>query len=459
MKLSFYGGARAVTGANYLLEFEDKHSPTGSQKILIDCGLYQGCNYCEVSNFNPFPYKPSEIERVFLTHAHIDHSGRLPKLVKDGFKGTVFSTPPTKDFAQHLLIDSQHILARTAAKKNKEEFMYQETDVYQLLKQWQGIEYGKEIPLGNSGAVAIFHSAGHILGSASIEIRAEGKTILFSGDLGNNPSPLIGPADAPCKADYCLIESAYGDRIHEDLPHRQEKLKAVTVDAVKAGGALMIPAFSLERTQILLLEMKKIFKENAIPESVPVYLDSPLAIRLTEIYNNYRGYFKPEVASQFAHPEKIFSFPNLKMTMSTDQSRAIKGRKGPKIIIAGAGMSNAGRIIHHEKQYLPDPHSTLLIFGYQAEGTLGRLLLDGRKKVKILGSMVPVRAKIKAIGAYSAHADQVQLLNWAAPMKKTLKKMFVVQGEEKASLALAGKMKEVYGFDAVVPQINESVEL
>lgn len=457
MKLTFCGGAQSVTGANYLLEFEDKSSKTGTRKILIECGLIQGCNFCEKQNFAPFPYDPSEISELFISHAHIDHCGRAPKLVKDGFNGKVYSTPPTRDFAKHLLFDSENLLEREA-EKLKEEKIYDDHHIEKLMDLWEGVEYEEEIPIGKSGAVASFHSAGHILGSASIEIRAEGKTILFSGDLGNSPAPLIGPPDAPCKADYCLIESAYGDRIHEDLRERRQKLQTVVENSIKRGGTLMIPAFSLARTQALLLELRDIFTQNKI-EKVPIFLDSPLAIKLTDVYNQYRGYFKEEIQHRFETKEKIFDFPHLKRTLLREESIAIKSVKGPKIVIAGSGMSNGGRILHHEKNYLPDPNSTLLIFGYQAENTLGRDLLEGAKEVKIMGTTVPVRATVRAIGAYSAHADQSQLLKWAEPLKGSLKKMFIVQGEGPASKTLAEEMRRVHGFDAVVPTHGQTVEL
>ncbi|MDP3881187.1 MAG: MBL fold metallo-hydrolase [bacterium] len=466
MKLTFYGGAQSVTGANYLLEFEDSSSlpvrgtqtgKTGTRKILIDCGLIQGCNFCEKQNFEPFPYNPEEISELFITHAHIDHCGRAPKLVKDGFRGKVYSTPPTRDFAKHLLFDSENLLEREAEKQKRDK-IYDEHHIEKLMDLWQGVEYEEEMPIGKSGAVAVLHSAGHILGSASIEIRAEGKTILFSGDLGNSPAPLIGPPAAPCKADYCLIEAVYGDRIHEDLKERRQKLQAVVENSIKRGGTLMIPAFSMARTQALLLELRDIFEQNKI-EKVPIFLDSPLAIKLTDVYNQYRGYFKEELQHRFATAEKIFDFPHFKKTLLKEESIAIRNVKGPKIIIAGSGMSNGGRILHHEKNYLPDPASTLLIFGYQAKNTLGRDLLEGARQVKILGQNVSVRATVKAIGGYSAHADQSQLLKWAEPLKGSLKKMFVVQGEEPASKALAKAMREVHGFDAVVPQHGQTVEL
>ncbi|PIR88590.1 MAG: MBL fold hydrolase [Candidatus Harrisonbacteria bacterium CG10_big_fil_rev_8_21_14_0_10_44_23] len=457
MKLTFYGGAGAVTGANYLLEFDDPSHKNGKQKILIDCGLSQGGNEAERGNFKPFPYKASEIDRVLITHAHIDHSGLLPKLIKAGFKGNIFSTAPTRDFAEPLLLDAEHIM-RNDAEKYKSTPIYSIEDVTNMLKQWHAVDYEKLLPLGGGGASAMFYSAGHILGSASILIHAEGKNILFSGDLGNAPAPLIGPPEPPADVDYCLIESAYGDRIHEDLAQRRKKLEEVAINSIQTGGTLMIPTFALSRTQILLLELKHLFEKHEV-KPVPVFLDSPLAIKITEIYNKYRGYFRPEVASRFAHPESIFDFPNLRITPTTEESKSINKVKGPKIIIAGSGMSTAGRILHHEKRYLPDANSTLLIFGYQVAGTLGRMLLDGKKRVKIMGEQVNVKARVRAIGAYSAHADQNQLIEWVKPFKDKVKKIFVVQGDPKSSGALADRIKKEYKIDAVVPKNRGSVTL
>lgn len=456
MKLTFYGGAQSVTGANYLLEFADEKSSGGVRKVLIDCGLAQGSHFVEEHNYQPFKYSPADINEVLVTHAHIDHTGRLPKLFKDGFRGVVYSTPPTRDFAELLLLDSEHILQQEAERARHEQ-LYREDDVIGLMGYWRGVSYHQKIPLGEK-ASATFYSAGHILGSASISIEAEGKKIIFSGDLGNQPAPFIGPAECPTDADYCVMESAYGNRIHEDLSERRSKLEKVIVETMKAGGALMIPAFALERTQILLLELKDMLAKHSIP-NVPIFIDSPLAIKLTAVYNLYRTYFKPELQHRFSDIQDMFKFPGLHMTATTEDSKAINSVANPKIVIAGSGMSHAGRILHHERRYLPDPKSTLLIFGYQAEGSLGRLLLNGAPAVRIMGEEVTVRAKIKALGAYSAHADQRQLLDWIKPLKNSVKKVFLVQGEGDAAGVLASKIEGEFGISSEVPTEGESVVL
>jgi len=456
MKLTFCGGAGAVTGANYLLEIADPGVDGGIRKILIDCGLSQGSHFLEELNYKPFGYDPAEISAVFVTHAHIDHSGKLPKLVKDGFKGAVYSTPPTKDFAELLLLDSQHIL-RQEGERIGRVALYEEKDIGDLMLLWQGVEYHQQITLGDSIKVTLY-SAGHILGSASILIEAEGKKIIFSGDLGNQPAPLIGPAECPTDVDYCLMESAYGDRIHEDLDNRYQKLERVIIETIKEGGVLMIPAFALERTQILLLEIHEMLDKHQIPP-VPIYIDSPLAIKLTGVYNRYRSYLRPEIAQHFHGSDKVFSFPDLHMTLTTDESKAINHAGNPKIVIAGSGMSHAGRILHHELHNLSGPKNTLLIFGYQVEGSLGRRLLNGAKEVRILGQEVRVKAHVRAIGAYSAHADQRQLMNWVKPLSGRVKKVFLVQGEGSAATVLAGKLTNELKIPAEVPSLGDVVML
>jgi metallo-beta-lactamase family protein len=456
MKLTFCGGAGAVTGANYLLEIADAKMPGGVRKILIDCGLAQGSHFLEELNYQPFAYNPADISEVFVTHAHIDHTGRLAKLVRDGFHGTVYSTPPTRDFGELLLLDSQRILEQEADRMHKPH-LYELNHIGDLMQLWKGVPYHQTIHLGDSTKVT-FYSAGHILGSATVYIEAEGKSIIFSGDLGNQPAPLIGPSECPTKADYCIMESAYGDRNHEGLENRYQKLERVILETVKDGGVLMIPAFALERTQILLLEMHEMLEKHQIPQ-ISIFIDSPLAIKLTTVYNRYRDYLKPDLAKHFTDMDQLFRFPGLRMTATVEDSKQINHAPNPKIIVAGSGMSHAGRILHHEMRYLPDPKSTLLIFGYQAEGSMGRRLLEGAKSVHIMGEEVRVRAHVKAIGAYSAHADQRQLMEWVKPLTGHVKKVFLVQGEGKAATVLANKITTELGISAEVPAPGYSVML
>ncbi len=446
MKIIFYGGAGSVTGSNYMLE-------SGNARILIDCGMAQGSSFAEKENFEDFSYDVSSIQAIFVTHAHIDHTGKIPKIVKDGFKGKIYSTPPTKDFAELLLIDSEHVLQEESNKTGLPD-LYETEDVETAMGMWETVGYHKPIQVGNFKVT--FYDAGHILGSSTIKIEAEGKTIVFSGDLGNYPAPIIHNTEPLPEADYCVIESTYGARIHEDTSEREGELEDVIEDTVKRGGVLMIPAFAMERTQELLYHIDGLMRHGRVP-GIPVFMDSPLAIKLTAVYKKYEKYFNPETFDLVKSGEDIMNFPGLKMTLTVEQSKEINNIAPPKIIIAGSGMSNGGRIRHHEQRYLPDPNSTILFVGYQAVGTLGRAILEGAKTVHIFGEEIPVRCQIRTITAYSAHADQPRLLAWLKPRSEALKKVFVVQGEEGSSEILAAKIRDELAVGAHVPKKNEEI--
>lgn len=448
MKLTFYGGAESVTGANYLLE-------SGDHRLIVDCGLIQGSNYAEKQNYEPFPYKPSEVQVVLVTHAHLDHIGRLPKLYAEGFSGSVYSTEPTRDFAEVSLLDSEHILGREAEREHKEPFCTAD-NVEGMMRLWKGVKYHEPFTVGPF--TIEFFDAGHILGSSMIRVEVEGKKILFSGDLGNSPAPIIRPLEYIDSADYVLVESAYGDRNHENVSRREEMLEDVIEDTVRRGGTLLIPIFALERTQEILFHMHKLFLQGRVPR-VPVYLDSPLAIKLTDVYKKYEDYFNKETIRIVESGADILNFPGLKFTLSTEESKKINTAPSPKIILAGSGMSQGGRIMHHEKLYLPDPKNTILFVGFQTSRSLGRQIMEGAKSVMIAGEHVPVRAELRTISSYSAHADQQQLLRWLKPLRLSAKKVFVVQGDEGSSAVLAQKIRDDLAMDAVVPQIGMSVEL
>lgn len=448
MKLTFFGGAGAVTGANYLLE-------SAGTKILVDCGLEQGSHFAERKNFEPFPYDPKAIDALLITHAHIDHTGRVPKLYKDGFRGKIFSTSPTRDFAQFLLLDSEHILGREAEREGHPP-LYETPDVEAVMRIWEGRAYHEPAAVGDLAFE--FFDAGHVLGSAFIRVQGEGKTVVFSGDLGNYPAPIIKPTETLSAADYCLIESTYGDRVHEGVDERREALEDAVEDVANAGGVLMIPAFALERTQELLYHLHELFEEGRVP-SIPVFVDSPLAIKLTAVYKKYEHYFNKETLNLVRSGDDILNFPGLHLTLTTEESKSINGIQPPKVVIAGSGMSHGGRILHHEKRYLADSKSMILFVGYQAKGSLGRQILDDAPTVKILGEEIPVRCRKRAIGGYSAHADQPRLLKWLEPMRNDLKRVFVVQGEEEASTALAQKIRDDLALDAVIPKSGDSVVL
>jgi len=431
---------------------------SGDVKILIDCGLRQGGTFCELDNFEPFAYDPKDVTAVLVTHAHIDHTGRLAQLAKYGFKGKVFSTPPTKDFAELLLLDSEHILKKEAERCNKEP-IYSASDVERVHSLWEGILYHEHFSIGPFEIE--FVNAGHILGSASIIVKAEGKTIVFSGDLGNIPTPFIKGTEYITHADYALIESAYGGRIHEGADVREQTLEKMINEVVRDKGVVMIPAFALERTQEMIYVINDLVENKRIPR-VPVFIDSPLAIKLTAVYQKYSRnswYFSEEVILQIKGGDAIFNFPGLSLSLTRHQSMAIANVPPPKIIIAGSGMSHGGRIVHHEKRYLSNSNNVILLVGYQAQGSLGRKILDGDKFVEILGEEISVLAKVKSIGGYSAHADQPQLLKWLLAMKGSVRRVFVVQGESDEALALSEKANSELGINATVPLTGDVVEL
>ncbi|MBI2626846.1 MAG: MBL fold metallo-hydrolase [Parcubacteria group bacterium] len=452
MRITFYGGAKLVTGANYLLEDKDFLA-------LVDCGLFQGSRFCEDLNYEPFPYEPKNIKYVFITHSHIDHTGRLPKLYKEGFRGKVFSTRPIRDILEHALPDSLNHLKREAEEQNREP-IYSFEDVGSVIKLFETFDYDQKTDLGN-GKYFILHDAGHILGSSIIEFGWSGGRILFSGDLGNPPTPLLRPTEYIEGVDYVVVESAYGNRIHENRDERKEILKTTIEETIKRGGVLMIPSFAMERTQELLFELNEMVENKRIP-FIPIFIDSPLAIKLTEVYKKHEAYFNKEASYLIDSGDDIFKFPGLYFTSSVEESKSINEVNSPKIIIAGSGMSQGGRILHHERRYLSDPNSTILFVGYQAKGSLGRKILDGEKEVKIFGESILIKCKIKAIGGYSAHADQPGLVRWVkkASIGEKLKKVFIVQGEEIAMEALSEKLKdEISGLETVIPSIGDDFDL
>jgi len=450
MKISFLGGAESVTGAQYLLEH-------GKARILVDCGLFQGGAALEKENEEPFGFDPATIHALFVTHSHIDHIGRIPLLVKNGFRGAIYSTPPTKDVSYELLLDAHTLM--THQLKEREAPLYDVVDIDRAMELWKTVRYHE--PFSVSEFRVEFFNSGHILGSAFVRIEAGGKTIVFSGDLGNAPAPLVKDYERVEFADYAVIESAYGGRLHGSKQEGTAMLEDIIEDVVKERGTLIIPAFAMERTQELLYELNSLIEHGRIPR-VPVFIDSPLAIRLTSIYEKYihdADYFDDEVQRLRMAGDEILNFSGLRFTLTTEESKEINTAPPPKIIIAGSGNSQGGRILHHEKRYLSDPHSVLLFVGYQTEGSLGRRILDGEKEVFIMGDRVPILARVEEIESFSAHADQAQLMEWASSMRRSLKKLFVVQGEIEQSNALAHIISDVLAIDAVVPQQGDVYEL
>ncbi len=460
MKIIFYGAARSVTGSNYLLEHE-------GIKMLVDCGLNQGTRYAEELNYRQFKYDPKEIKYVFITHSHIDHIGRLPKLYKDGFRGKVFATTATRDLMAVALPDNLKKIIEEA-KEMGHEALFSQEDLDGLMSLVEGVFYDQPFEL--NGMTVIFHDAGHILGSSIVEIQwrnqtaSENKKIYFSGDLGNPPTPLLRPTEQVKDADYIVVESAYGDRVHEGREERRSKLISIIQDTIKRGGVLMIPSFAVERTQELLYELNGLFNKEKIPR-VPVFVDSPLANKMTAVYQKHFEYFNKETEYLINSGDDVFNFPVLKLTSTVEESKEINNVPPPKIIIAGSGMSQGGRILHHEIRYLSDPNSTILFVGYQVDGSLGRRIQRGEKMVNIMGQSVEVACRIENLSSYSAHADQPGLLKWVGGATiegggaGNLKKVFVVQGEDESARTLANLVREKYRIEAVAPIEDEVFEL
>lgn len=447
-KITFCGGTGVVTGSNFLLEADGK-------KILIDCGLTQGVKLADDINWEPFPYNPKEIDILFVTHAHIDHLGRIPKLIKDGFIGKIYSTPPTKALAEPMLLDAANILSKNTDLNLNE--IYTEENIKLSLSSWSSFNYHEPIKLTDKLEVSLLN-AGHILGSSMVLFTYNGKKILFTGDLGNSPSPLLPDTEKINDIDYLIMESVYGDRNHESRNDRRKFLEAAIEDNYKRRGTLVIPTFSLERSQELLFELNALVEQNRIPV-MPIFLDSPLAIRLTEIFKQSKDYFNEDAKNALSTDEYLFNFPGLRSTLQSEESKTISSVPNPKIIIAGSGMSSGGRVVHHEKQYLPDPNNTILLTGYQAAGSPGRLIQEGIKTIKISGEYVTVRAHVVTIYGYSGHKDSDGLLNFVSDAQESLKKVFVVMGEPKSSLFLVQKLRDNLGIEAYAPEQGSSVVL
>lgn len=443
MKLSFHGGAREVTGACYLLEME-------RTRILVDCGLFQGASECEDLNFEPFRFSPQNIDALFVTHGHLDHVGRIPKLVREGFAGAIYSTAATRDLARIILEDALAL----ASRENRR--LYEAADLERAFGMWRALGYGEQGRAGD--AEFVLHNAGHILGSCFVEMRTGGKKILFTGDLGNVPSVLLQPPASVRGVDYLVIESTYGARTHESAEERALALERAVEDAALRRGALLIPAFATERTQDILHILNEMVHLKRVPE-MPVFVDSPLAIRVTEVYEKYMSEYCEEIrALCFAHPN-LFRFKRLTMTPTVEESKAINGAPAPKVIIAGSGMMNGGRILHHARRYLGDRNSILLVMGYQAAGSLGRRLVDGERIVKIFGEEVAVQAEIRQIKGFSAHADNPQLFSFVEKNRDTVKRVFVVQGEEAQAMHLTQEIRDRLGVAADAPMLHDEITL
>jgi metallo-beta-lactamase family protein len=464
-RLSFLGAARGVTGSSYLLEISGR-------RILIDCGFYQERKF-RGRNWDPFPIPPASVDAVLLTHAHLDHCGLLPKLVRDGFKGPIYCTAPTADIAKVIMLDSAKIQeedvaykARRHAKEGRDSPrrlvpVYKIEDAEACLKLLKPIEFDAPLQLGN-GVEAIYSVAGHILGSAMITVTADidgtRRSVLFSGDVGRWDSPLVKNPTTGLEADYVICESTYGNREHEDAKSIPGKLADIINETNAAGGNIVIPSFAVERTQEVLYRLSNLLNEDRIP-LLPTYLDSPMAIKVTEIFRKHSHLFDADAAEMLRAGNHPCDFPGLIMSRTATESKGINNLKNPTIIIAGSGMCTGGRIKHHLVRDIGSAENTILFVGYQAMGTLGRHILEGADEVRVLGKPRKVEARVEKINGFSGHGDRNELLRWLTSLSKAPKHVYLTHGEPDASESFAGLIGESLEWGVTIPDYLDEVTL
>ncbi len=473
MKVSFLGATKTVTGSNFLVEGAGK-------KFLVDCGMYQGSAADEYENEAPFLFNVDEIDFMLLTHAHIDHSGRIPKLYNEGYRNPVIATKATCDLCSIMLPDSGHIQEMEVEWKNRKRArkgekplppMYTAEDAAKSLEIFQPVQYDEIVTIDDNISVR-FNDAGHMLGSAIIEVwvTENGKTekAVFTGDLGNNDIPLLSPPTMISDADYLIMESTYGNRLHIRNDDKANIFLDVVYETLEKGGTVVIPSFAVGRTQEILYELNRIKEEKHDEEfykkyqrlmSVPVYVDSPLAISATEVFKENMNLFNEETQAIINEGDNPLEFDGLKFTRTADESKALNEKNESAIIISASGMCEVGRIKHHLKHHLWDPNSTILFVGYQAPGTLGRKLVDGEKKVKIFGEEIAVNARVEYIEGYSGHADQEWLMNFVYSFTNPPKHIFLVHGEPEGQLVLKQKLEENTSIPITIPSFGETYEL
>jgi metallo-beta-lactamase family protein len=463
--LTFMGAARNVTGSRYLVE-------ANNTTLLVDCGLYQERDFL-YRNWEPFRCSPQKLDAVLLTHAHLDHSGLLPKLVNEGFHGRVYCTPATADITKIMLLDSAHLQEEDAAYKKKRHTregrkgpfpeipLYTVADAEASLKLFTPVEYNRTVSVGE-GIETTFYDAGHVLGSSMIKMRisqgGEKRSIVFSGDIGRWDRPILHDPTVFKYTDYIVMESTYGDREHEGTHEIGDDLAEIVKSAFEAGGNIIVPAFALERAQEILYYLNNLRLEKRIPRLM-VFLDSPMAIKITQVFKQYYELFDQKMRTLVDRHESPFDMPGLKMVETVEESKALNAIKGTVMIIAGSGMVTGGRVKHHLVNNISRPECTVLFVGYQASGTLGRLILDGAKAVRIHGQRYPVRARIVQLQGFSAHADRDDLLKWLSALSVKPRHIFVTHGEETSAEQFCKFLGEKTGFECSVPSFSTTAHL
>lgn len=464
MKVKFLGAAGTVTGSCHVIE-------TDKVRFSVDCGLHQGNEETERRNQDSAVYRPRELDFILLTHAHIDHSGLLPRMVKKGFSGPIYATPPTRDLLSIMLTDSAHIQEMESEWRNtrnrrrlgrRVEPLYTTSDAEATLPLLRPVEYG--VPISPAEGVTVtWRDAGHILGSAFIEVRIEeggaATTLLFSGDLGR-PNQLIVNDPVPAsQADYLFLESTYGDRDHKDEGASLAELAEAIAYAYAGGEKVIIPAFAVERTQEVIFCLNLLLDSGRLPHDMPVFVDSPLAARATEIFRKHPGFMDDETRARLKNGRDPLSLPNLRFTLTTEQSRQINALQGPAIVISASGMCNAGRIKHHLRHNLWREGAAVVFVGFQALGTPGRKIVDGAKSIRILGDEVAVAARIFTIGGFSSHAGQSQILEWLRHIRDGRMEIFLIHGEQKARATLAELIRQKFQRKVRIPEYLEEYTL
>jgi metallo-beta-lactamase family protein len=463
MQITFRGAARTVTGSMHEIQ-------TGGRRLLLDCGMYQGRRSEAASRNKHFPFPPSEVDALLLSHAHIDHSGNIPNLTSNGFQGPIFTSPATIDLCGSMLQDSAFIQEKDAEFLNRRssrrrrvieepptepiEPLYTVEDAKAAMGHFRAVAMHERTEV-MPGVFSTTHEAGHMLGSTFLELEIEGKRLLFSGDVGRNSLPIIRDPERAVPADILIMESTYGDRLHQPLLHAKDKLASIINTTSGRGGKIIAPAFAVGRTQQLVLMIHELIREGKINE-IPVFVDSPLAVNVTEAFRAHTECYDLETNTFLDSGDDPFGFRRLRYIRDVEESKALNDVRVPCIIISASGMAEAGRVLHHLHNNVSDPKNTVLITGFQAENTLGRKLLDGQKEVNILGDAVRVRAEVLKINELSGHADQQELLAWMEPLAKSVKHVFLVHGEYLQQQALAAVIKDRYNLAVTIPDRGDS---